>query len=251
MTAAIFRVVLARGYVPRQLFSSTSGPIAAPASIIIHTAETSDVVSGSYFPRCGYDFIENLSSSLSSSASLPVVPAPSTGREDWAARWQDQFALKCNEKKYGDIEREELFTTGKSNSRTLQWRMLQIPAGMVLPPHTHVALEFYTMLSGTLREVRMLGPPLSRDFPLDQEPEPPDMSKMRWVEGAAPFAFNRLRPGDTNVNELGSIHQTFTTTSDSAVLLVLGCGHIVPIPDKRLPVTSLFEVPTVESRERW
>ena len=48
--------------------------------------------------------------------------------------------------------------------QVLEWRILELPPYKVFPAHSHVGLEFYYILEGTLHEKKLLGEPIVRDL---------------------------------------------------------------------------------------
>lgn len=200
----------------------------------------------SSFPSCGFEAIRT---QLQQSTSSQHHTLQQSHR--WINEWQHSFERCALSKLHGAEELKEFTTNQKSNGRSLEWRVIEIAPHTAFPPHTHVALEFYYIGAGTLYETRMRGSPRSREFPSVEEVEagtkvcmPPDLSGL----GPSQFRENRLSAGDWNYNEIGSVHQTFTR-EEHCMLLVLGCGHIVPVEELLGNGKQVFR-PTTVSRSR-
>jgi hypothetical protein len=118
----------------------------------------------------------------------------------------------------------------KSNNRQLQWSILSCPRGVQFPLHAHPNLELIYCLRGILFEIRMHGEPISRTF---EEFETSDASESianvlgpNLTEAKRSWSFGTLKTGQWLVNEVGSVHKSFTSVrSDGGCdLLVLWSG---------------------------
>ena len=115
----------------------------------------------------------------------------------------------------------------------LEWRVLIIPPNHLFAAHSHAGLEFYYILEGTLHERKLIGEPIERCLWANGKfVDAPDYAG--HLDGKCQFVERSFSEGDCNVNEVGSLHQPYTK-EDGCVLLVLGCGKVLPIPPKRLP----------------
>jgi hypothetical protein len=77
------------------------------------------------------------------------------------------------------------------------------------------------VVRGNLYELRMLGPPPSREFPIAGM-EGPDLSAL---DPPPRFEERCMAEGSINVNEIGSIHQSFTRGDGATILCIWGGCH--------------------------
>lgn len=115
---------------------------------------------------------------------------------------------------------EELATwlaTGLSNGRPLKLQLMALKPLYKFKLHAHPNMEFEATLVGNLREVRLIGPPPTTDFPRSCTLRGPRLSgPLEFKEAAVPA-------GKFLVNPIGSVHQSFTG-EEGAVILVLWSG---------------------------
>ena len=118
----------------------------------------------------------------------------------------------------------------KSNNRQLQWSVVSCPPGVQFPLHAHPNLELIYCLRGILFEIRMHGEPITRTF---EESETSDESENtanvigpNLIDAKRSWSFGTLKTGQWLVNEIGSVHKSFTSVrSDGGCdLLVLWGG---------------------------
>lgn len=115
-----------------------------------------------------------------------------------------------------------------SNNRQLEWSVMSCPPGVQFQLHAHPNIEVIYCIRGSLHEVRMNGPPVTRRF----EEHGSDNFSMTKVSGPEltylqrSWSFGTLNSSQWLVNEVGSIHKSFTSsTSDGGCdLLVLWGG---------------------------
>jgi hypothetical protein len=125
----------------------------------------------------------------------------------------------------------EFVRTGLSHGRPMQWTILECPAGLQFPVHAHPNFELVYNLRGDLHEVRMKGDPLPMELP---PPPPPAVSspsnEKPVVKGPSltrisrPWYFGTVREGEWLVNEVGSVHKTFTASKGDGCLLLVVWG---------------------------
>ena len=141
----------------------------------------------------------------------------------------------------------------------LQWNFMRCPAGLQFQLHAHANIELIYCCAGALHEIRMQGEPITKQFTVAAAAAaavtPPPSSAVSptarndhraddddddlaaktatttpKVCGPAltnlqrPWSFGTLKAGQWLVNEVGSIHQSFTATNESCQLLVLWGG---------------------------
>ena len=118
----------------------------------------------------------------------------------------------------GDSDLSEFLKTANSNARPLQWSLMSCGPGCQFKLHAHPNIELVYCVEGQLHEVRMDGDPL----PVESSGVGPSVTSLHRS-----WSFATLQTGQWLVNEVGSIHKSFTSTSgDGCVLLVLwGGGH--------------------------
>lgn len=120
----------------------------------------------------------------------------------------------------------EFLQTSKSCGRQLEWSVMEIPAALQFKLHAHPNLELVYCARGALHEVRMSGEPFLRKFDASREIQGPDLSHLNrsWY-------FDTLHQGEWLVNEVGSIHKSFTATNgQGCTLIVLWGGSHADIP---------------------
>eukprot|EP00934_Nitzschia_sp_Nitz4_P004427 Nitzschia sp. Nitz4//scaffold135_size62275//6003//6848//NITZ4_006344-RA/size62275-processed-gene-0.17-mRNA-1//1//CDS//3329535545//4417//frame0 len=127
---------------------------------------------------------------------------------------------------------------GKSNNRVLQWAVMDCAAGCQFRLHAHPNIELVYCVKGELHEIRMDGEPFVKDFAKHPEDETqvvgPSLTTCK-----RPWKFQTIRKGDWLVNEVGSIHKSFTATNgDGCVLFCLWGGSHANILEEPPLVTD-------------
>ena len=113
----------------------------------------------------------------------------------------------------------ELLHTGKSCGREIQWAVMDCPPATQFRLHAHPNIELVYCARGALHEIRMNGPPLVKKFATGKI-SGPNLGNLN-----RPWYFDTLNEGEWLVNEVGSIHKSFTSTNgDGCVLVVLWGG---------------------------
>ena len=117
----------------------------------------------------------------------------------------------------------EFLETKKSNTRLLKWSTMSCPPGCQFKLHAHPNLELVYCARGSLHEVRMEGEPITKKF-VTAEDNPssvkgPDLSALSRT-----WHFATLSQGDWLVNEVGSVHKSFTASKGDGCLLVVLWG---------------------------
>uniref|UniRef100_A0A061SDN4 Acetolactate synthase n=1 Tax=Tetraselmis sp. GSL018 TaxID=582737 RepID=A0A061SDN4_9CHLO len=169
---------------------------------------------------------------LRSAVGIDVGDPREFGRR-WRAAAEHLFQAKAG----GAGELEELLRTGRSNGRQMSWCVMDIAPHQDLPLHAHPNIEVIYVARGTLQELRFSGPPVTRRFEQDDQGHPlgPNLEHCR-----ATFQRKAHEQGSFLVNEVGSIHQSFTS-DDEAVLLVLWGGCHANILRTKLPKQAYEE----------
>jgi len=113
----------------------------------------------------------------------------------------------------------------QSNQRTLQWSVMACQPGIQFQLHAHPNLELVYCVQGDLHEIRMKGEPLTKTFERDPETDSEGVKGPSLTNLKRPWSFATLPAGRWLVNEVGSIHKSFTSTAGSGCqLLVLWGG---------------------------
>jgi hypothetical protein len=124
-------------------------------------------------------------------------------------------------------ELSDFFQTSFSNNRPLQWALMDCGPACQFHLHAHPNMELVYCVRGDLHEIRMDGDPIE----VSSDGKGPSLidSKRSW-------SFGTLRQGCWLVNEVGSIHKSFTaTSSEGCVLLVLWGGSHADIVEGQEP----------------
>jgi hypothetical protein len=130
-------------------------------------------------------------------------------------------------------ELNEFYATGKSNDRVMKWHLMKIAPNTSFKLHAHQNIELIYVIKGTMHEVRNIGFPPKRIFPVSEK-EGPNLSDESL---ALQFSHRRVPQGSFLVNEKGSIHLSYTL-EDGAELLTLWSGSHGNIPADQYPVNS-------------
>lgn len=128
----------------------------------------------------------------------------------------------------------------QSNHRNLQWSGMHCQPGTQFQLHAHPNLELVYCCQGALHEIRMLGDPLTKSFDRDGEDAQKDHHQQQapnqqqcGVQGPnlttlqRSWKFATLPAGRWLVNEVGSIHKSFTSTARTGcqLLALWGGSH--------------------------
>jgi hypothetical protein len=131
-----------------------------------------------------------------------------------------------------------------SNRRRMQWAFMTCPVGVQFALHAHPNLELVYCCTGALHEVRMDGPPIPHDYIAEtaasanpatgagesnEANEPPHkVSGPSLTTLQRSWTFGTLSAGQWLVNEVGSIHKSFTATNATGpcrLLVYWGGSH--------------------------
>ncbi|GFH43880.1 hypothetical protein CTEN210_00353 [Chaetoceros tenuissimus] len=117
-------------------------------------------------------------------------------------------------------ELQEFLETNESNGRPLFMQMMMLKPSQWFRIHAHPTIEFVYCLHGSLHEYRMTSPDpfVNRNDLKGDEPQGPLICQETKFEK---FSLNQ---GETLVNEIGSVHQSFIGDEEAAVLLVIWGG---------------------------
>lgn len=157
-------------------------------------------------------------SKLKTGIYVPDEHASAFDRE-WRESLERSFSV--NSKFKGELD--AFLQTGLSNGRELRLQVMVLPPGMYFKIHVHPNIEFELTLTGRLEEFRSLfrapADELRGDQPIGPSILPHDVFEHRKVD-----------PGQCMINEIGSIHQSFTGNDEPCSILVMwsGCHAYIP-----------------------
>ena len=142
----------------------------------------------------------------------------------------------------------------KSNHRQLQWSMMSCPRGIQFPLHAHPNLELIYCARGELYEIRMHGEPITRTFERvetsDDSAPNTNVIGPNLTNTKRNWSFGTLKTGQWLVNEIGSVHKSFSSArSDGGCdLLVLWGGSHANILDPPISPNIQNAVDTMEDQ---
>jgi hypothetical protein len=152
---------------------------------------------------------------------------------DQLVHMQDDSAVA-----HGTSDLFDFIKHGTSNNRQLQWSVMKCEPACQFNLHAHPNIEIIYCISGALHEIRMQGAPIARDF----ESASSDKDNSNKLKGPSlttcdrPWFFATVNEGEWLVNEVGSIHKSFTATSGTGcTLLVLWGGSHADIDEGDQP----------------
>ena len=135
-------------------------------------------------------------------------------------------ALEAGLKTKAPLQHEEFMREGTINDRLHQWVVLRLPAGTYFPVHAHPGLEMVYIVSGTMHEIRLHGKQPAFK-PVVGVPGPDISHGCEFVEQS-------FGPGTWLVNEVGSIHQSFSKDEDITLVALWPSGYVF-FPPEHLP----------------
>jgi hypothetical protein len=146
---------------------------------------------------------------------------------------------KCFEIANKTSQLQEFLTTGKSAGRSLQLQVMVLPPGTYFKIHAHPNIEFELTIKGSLEESRfqfcvpieelMPSPTSTEDEDSVENEEQQQEQKSPPLRGPTikstdGFVHNVVGPGQCMINEIGSVHQSYTGTESSCAILVMWSG---------------------------
>jgi hypothetical protein len=146
-----------------------------------------------------------------------------------------------------------------SNGRFLEWSIMECAPNLQFHLHAHPNIELICCLSGSIHEIRMHGPPITKSFDVEQtttitaaaedDTIPETASKSSNNNNAAgdsnnggkngnvnvkgpslttwrgPWRFGTVHAEEFLVNEVGSIHKSFSGNEGCTLLTLWGGSH--------------------------
>lgn len=155
----------------------------------------------------------------------------------YADRWLKEARVGFRQRGGGAEEEYNTFLSngGTCGGRKLYWAAMQLPPGATFRLHMHPTLEIIHVIRGALYERRMVGPPLplvSEEGKKVEEMMPVDLSHL---DPPPRFQDNVFSEDSVNVNEMGSVHQSYTSQEEGCLLLCIWAGWHCNIEGSRLP----------------
>lgn len=136
-------------------------------------------------------------------------------------------------------ELDEFLLTRLSNGTRMKWDIMRIRKNVAFRLHIHSTIECIYVVKGSISEHRKIGVPIAiTEFEKINEASAADTSTFtRKVPVTTDmFCTRTVKQGEFIVNEIGSMHLSYTEEED-AILLVLWCGKHLNIPSSMMPVT--------------
>lgn len=147
--------------------------------------------------------------------------------------WNEQCHLASTNSDNDDDLHQFLRTGGLSNHRRMKWSFLDCGPACQFQLHAHPNVEVIYCVTGELHEIRLEGPPPTRTFSKvvtdnntnnnnnddNAKLKGPDLSQL-----SRPWKFYTLQQGDFLVNEVGSIHKSFSATNGNGCQLLVCWG---------------------------
>jgi acetolactate synthase-1/2/3 large subunit len=140
--------------------------------------------------------------------------------------------LNISSQKFSDInakaELDDFVHSGRSNGRSMCYGSFRIGPNLTFPLHAHPNIECIYVVSGTIHERRLKGePPLRGPFQSEYSLDLSDLN-------AENFVTRSFKQGEFLVNEIGSVHRSFTL-EDGAELFCLWGGSHCDVPVRYTP----------------
>lgn len=152
-------------------------------------------------------------------AEALLSPDPLAYADRWLKEARGGFRMRQAEGEWDAF----LTNGGLCGGRQLRWALMELPPHRTFKLHVHPVLEVIHIIRGQLHERRMMGPPLdlsADDGKAVAEMPPVDLSgeERAFVDGVFP-------EDCINVNEMGSVHQSWTE-GEGCLLLCIWTGHL-------------------------
>jgi hypothetical protein len=156
--------------------------------------------------------------------------------KEWRESLERSFSVNPELKE----ELDTFMKTGFSNGRKLRLQIMVLPPGMYFKIHAHPNIEFELTLSGRLEEFRFLFRAPAGDLTGDQ-PRGPSISSHDV------FEHRKVDPGQCMINEIGSVHQSFTGKKEPCSILVMWSGCHA----NTLPVNVITNDKRIQPKAGW
>lgn len=141
----------------------------------------------------------------------------------YADRWLKEARAGFRERQ-AETEWDAFLTNGGlCGGRRLRWALMELPPHRTFKLHVHPVLEVVHIIRGQLWERRMQGPPL--ELGADEGRAVKDMTPVDLSGEAREFKDGVFPEDAINVNEMGSVHQSWTE-GEGCLLLCIWAGHL-------------------------
>ncbi|KAG7370492.1 hypothetical protein IV203_019062 [Nitzschia inconspicua] len=137
--------------------------------------------------------------------------------QDFDRRWHSSAQALFGKDPNHLAEWTEFLETGQSNGRRLQLQVMVLPPGMFFKIHAHPNIEFELTLKGCLEEFRFIFR-VPREELQEESPKGPNITKEQL------FQHFKVEAGKCMINEVGSVHQSYTGNEEECALIVLWSG---------------------------
>jgi hypothetical protein len=159
------------------------------------------------------------------------IELPAGWDSSWQAKATSLFAARPGS---ASQDFSQFLQSGRSNGREMSWTVISIPPNLSFPLHAHPSIEVIYVAKGVMHEVRLKGDAPTKDF--GAQLEGPDLSD----RSSDAFTHHAISQGEMLVNEIGSIHQSFTK-DEGCVLLCLWSNAHADISTCHLPKNDLLK----------
>jgi hypothetical protein len=149
------------------------------------------------------------------------VCIPEKHCKDFDIKWRAALGEAFSKDPQYQEQLLDYIKTGRSNGRKLYFQVMQLPPGMFFKIHAHPNIEFELTLKGCLEEFRFLFRVDAEELRGDNSymPKGPDITKEN-----ANYQHLRVEAGKCMLNEIGSVHQSFTGNKGPCALIVMWSG---------------------------
>lgn len=144
---------------------------------------------------------------------------PSAYADRWLKEARKGFKLRGFEEQWDDFLRN-----GKSGGRPLYWSLMLLPPHRSFQLHCHPTLEVIHIIRGALYERRMKNGPLCLEGSCGKAVE--EMQAIDLSQTTQDFADGVFPEDSVNVNEMGSVHASFTKEEGCMLLCIWGGKHL-------------------------
>ncbi len=154
-------------------------------------------------------------------------------KASYGERWLRESRARFHARGAEDEWDAFLRNGGTCGGRRLYWAVMELPPGRSFPLHAHPTLEVIHVIRGALHERRMEGPPL--DLAQEEGNEVPDMAPIDLSQRVVTFQDGVFPQDSININEMGSVHQSWTGPEEGCLLLCIWGGRHCNLEGARLP----------------
>lgn len=165
------------------------------------------------------------------------IYVPSERCQEFDDEWRRSMT-KCFEASGKKSQLDDFIKTGRSSGRMLKLQVMVLPPGTYFKIHAHPNIEFELTIKGTLEESRFqfcmpiesLMPSSSLDVDGDDATGSSNSNNNNddpsgpMIRSTDTFVHNAVGPGQCMINEVGSVHQSFTSADSSCAILVMWSG---------------------------